>query len=190
MKFTALITLVVVATGLATPSIAQSQKAANVTLIIEGAHCDDCTRAVKTALSQQAGITFNPAEIQSGVKPRYFTEPFVIKIADASQTRIGDLARTVGETKTPHRDEFPPNLCLTLFTPDLVNVGEFETAISTFRSELRFVNGVVADQPGALGGFPDRGFLWLQLDKAGGAEVEDILTAAKRAELKVSVEKP
>ena len=150
----------------------------------------DCAVQVRTALSRTEGIKFIGNDIQPGKEPRYSTEPFVIKIADSGKTPIGDLARAVSEARTPHKKEFPPILSLILYPTELPDVMAYETALSTFRTELKSESGVDAEKTGALGGVPDRGFLWLDLAGAGGADLDGILTAAKRADLKVSLEKP
>ena len=40
-----------------------------------------------------------------------------------------------------------------------------------------------------LGGFPSKGFYWVQLEDAGGAELKQTLEAAKKSGLKLSTVK-
>jgi hypothetical protein len=176
--------------GLVTPARARDGKPIAVTVIVKGAHCEDCARAIRTGLSQVGRITLRADDIRPGEEPRYFSEPVAIKIGDSEKTHIGGLAKAVSEIKTPHREKFPPSRYLVLYPSDLPDVGAYETALNSFRSELRFVNGVDAEKTGALGAFPDRGIVWLQLKESGGTDLDEILEAAKKAEVKVSLEKP
>ena len=49
------------------------------------------------------------------------------------------------------------------------------------RAVLRDVNGVLVQQSGGLGGIPNRGFYWVRLEPAGGADLADIFRAAQKA---------
>jgi len=161
------------------------QKPTKVSIIIRGAHCDPGVKILRATLGKLKGIKYRADDIEKGSKPKYFTDPFIVEIADTRKTNIGALATVVSEAKTPHRDDVPPKDNLVLYTPDRID----EPSVMALRSSLRDVNGLEVDAPGGLGGFPKRGYYWIQLENAGGAALSDIMTAAKKSGLKLSLQK-
>ncbi len=150
---------------------------AKVTVIAKNVHCDRCVAAVRASLNQLNGIRFDADDIREGERRRYFSDSFVIQIADTEQTSIGSVAKAVAEADSPHGDDLPLRLNLVLFTSGAID----EDSVVALRSELSNVNGVEVNVPGGLGGFPDKGYFWVQLEPAGGADLKEIFTAAKRA---------
>ena len=161
------------------------QKPTKVSIVIRGAHCDPGVKILKSTLGKMKGIKYRADSIKKGSKPKFFTDPFIVEIADTQKTNIGSLASVVSEAKTPHRDDFPPKVNLVLYTPDQID----EPSVMALRFSLRDVNGLEVDAPGGLGGFPKRGYYWIQLENAGGAALSDIMTAAKLSGLKLSLQK-
>ena len=164
---------------------AKKTKASKVAFLVKGAHCDRCVTVLRKATGKVKGIKFNVDRIQPGEKPKFFSEPFVIEIADMKKTHIGAIAKAVSEANTPHKDDLPPSLNLVLYTPDQID----EEAVMRLRSKLMDVNGVEVLLPGGLGGFPNKGFYWIRLEGAGGAELKDILAAVEKARVNVSLQK-
>jgi copper chaperone CopZ len=169
------------------PGFALAKQATELTFRVKGSHCDACVAALRTALGQMKGITFQADDVRPGDAPRYASAPFVIKIADAAQTRIGAIAKVISEAKTPHRNEFPPSVSLIVYPPDVNTPNEYEAAVIALKRALEFINGVDTRKPGCVGGVPDQGFLWIQLEGTGDANLDDILAAAKTAGVRVSL---
>lgn len=159
------------------PSPVLAAEPLNVTFIIKGVHCDACVRSLRTSLAKVQGVQYNSDDIAKGAKPRYFSEPLVIKIADLDKTSIGALGEAIGKAKTPHRDDLEPRLNLVLYTSQRID----EDAVVALRSELMNVNGLEVIQPGGLGGFPGKGYFWVRLEPAGGADLAETIRAAKKA---------
>lgn len=163
-------------------------KSIQVTVSARGAHCDACVEQIRKALGKLDGIKFDKDQLQPGDKRRYFTDPFVVTIKDRTKTHVGALAEAVGKADTPHKDDVPPGINLVLFTPNRIN----EEAIITLRDALRKVNGVEVreDVFAGLGGIPDKGYVWIKLENAGGAALKDIVDAAKTADDMLTLLKP
>jgi copper chaperone CopZ len=166
----------------------EKSKSIQVTVSARGAHCDACVEQIRQALGKLEAIKFDKEKLQAGEKPRYFTDPFVVTIKDRTETHVGALAEAVGKAKTPHKDDAPPGINLVLYTPTRIDEG----AIVTLRDALRKVNGVEVreDVPAGLGGFPNKGYVWIKLENAGGAALKDILDAAKTADEMLMLLKP
>ena len=164
----------------------KKSKSIKVSVLIRGANNDESVDVLRKALSAVKGIRFKPDEIVKGKRPKYFTEPFVVEVLEPKVNSIGELAKAVGEAKTPHREDLPPKLNLVLYTPDPID----EPSVMNLRSELMNVNGTEPLENGGLGGFPRRGFYWLQLETAGGAALKDVLDGCRRARVTVTTTKP
>ena len=102
--------------GAAGRAEADDKKPITVTVLVRGAHCDACTKAVSKELSKVKGIRFDEATVFSGTKPRYFSDPLELQIGHTLDTGIGAAAKAVSKSETPHRDDIPPRLHLVLFT--------------------------------------------------------------------------
>jgi hypothetical protein len=122
-------------------------------------------------------VKVDPDEVLRGEKPRYFSDPFRVEVGNTLKTGIGALAKATAEAKTPHRDDIPPRLNLVLYTDQTID----EPSVMALRAALRDVNGVLVQESGGLGGFPNRGFYWVRLEPTGGADLEEVFNAAKQA---------
>jgi hypothetical protein len=165
-------------------SAAVASEPIKVTVIVRGVLCDQCVMALRESWAEVKGIKFDAEQIRRGERPRYFSEPFVIEVADSQQTSIGSLGAAVAKAKTPHQEDLPPRLNLVLYTSEVID----EDSVVALRSELMNVNGLEVVQPGGLGGFPNKGYFWVRLEPAGGADFNEILTSAKKA-VRVSISK-
>ena len=174
-----------VVTAAALGSAAQQQRIQKVTVLVRGVHCFECVDSLRTSLEKMKGIRFDPSAIDTGQKPRFFSEPFVIEIRDPEKTILGAVAHTVSETKTAHRRKFPPSLNLVLYTSDRIT----EEAVVALRQAVKDVNGLEPMASGGVGGFPNKGFFWLKLEGAGGAVFKDVLKAIEDAGIRVTTEK-
>ncbi len=161
----------------AVPVRADDAPANKATVLVQGVHCDACVRALRVKLGSVKGVRLNADEILRGEKPRYFSPPFVVLLGDTLDTGLGALAKATAAADTPHGDDLPPRLNLVLFTAQSIN----EESVMALRSALREVNGVLVQEAGGLGGFPDRGFYWVRLEPAGGADLKEVFAAARRA---------
>ena len=161
----------------AAPRRAAAEERTKATVLVRGAHCEACVAAVRKGLTSVKGARVDPATIRVGEKPRYFSEPFVVEVGDTLDTGIGALAKAVAEARTPHRDDIPPRLNVVLFTERTID----EPSVMALRAALRDVNGVLVQESGGLGGFPQRGFYWVRLEPAGGADLQQVFQAAKKA---------
>ena len=89
--------LIVLAILTCLSSVAIAAKPIKVMVIVRGVHCDRCVKSVSKSLAEVKGIKFDVTQITRGARPRYFSEPFVIELADAQQTSIGSLRQLHSE---------------------------------------------------------------------------------------------
>lgn len=120
--------------------------------------------------------------IQVGTAPRYITKPIEVTIKDRENAYVGQLAKAVAEANTPHDREASRGIFVVLYTPDTID----EEAVVALREALRPVNGLEV-AAGQLGGFPRHGYFWVRLEDAGGAELSDIIKAARKANPRISL---
>ena len=151
--------LISFATVLGFVTVALAGEPVKVTVVVRGVHCDQCVNALRESLTKVKGVKFDAEQIRLGERPRYFSEPFVVEIADAQQTSVGSLGAAVAKAKTPHREDLPPRLNLVLYTSEIID----EDSVVALRSELMNVNGLEVVQPGGLGGFPNNGYFWVSV---------------------------
>lgn len=173
MRCAALILLVV----LVGAANVQAEERTKATVLVSGAHCDACVAAIRKGVASVKGVKVDPDSILRGEKPKYFSEPFTVEVGSTLETGIGALAKATAEAKSPHADEFPPRLNLVLYTSRTIN----ESSVMALRAALREVNGVLVEESGGLGGMPSRGFYWVRLEPAGGADLQTVFDAAKQA---------
>lgn len=160
-------------------------QATKATVLVRGAHCDACVAAVRKQVAGLEGVKAPLEDINKGERPQYFSAPFHVQLGSRLETGLGALGKAVAEAPTPHRDDLPPRLHLVLYTQDQID----EPSVMALRAALRDVNGVVVDEPGSLGGRPQLGWYWVQIEPAGGADLEAVLAAAKKA-VDVTLTKP
>jgi hypothetical protein len=170
---------------IAVTAAAQAQETKKITVTIRGVVNDRCAEVLRTELGKVQGIKFDANRLSRGEGRQFFCEPFVIEIADLQKTEIGALAQVVGQAQTPARGEMEPRLNLVMYTDERIN----EDLVVGLRNELANVNGALANDPGGLGGVPNQGWLWLRLDDSGGASLEFVLSAAEKANVKISLTK-
>lgn len=175
MKQTLLIVLFLVVSGVS--NLAAEPPRHKVTVLVRGVHCADCVKAVQEQISRLKGVKFVSDDLKAGKAPRYFSDPFEIEVGGSLDDGIGAVARAVSKAKTAYRDKVPPRLHLVLFTDFAIN----ESSVSKLRGALQNVNGVLPEEAGGLGGFPQKQWYWVRLEPAGGADLKEILTAAKDA---------
>ena len=178
--------LLAIATLSATAAAAEKPKPAKVTVILRGARTATDNKAMIAALSGVKGITYSGDKVIVGAKPRYFSDPFIVSIADTNTTNVGALAAAVSKAKTSARKDLPPKANIVLFTDDEIT----EETVTSLRGALRKVNGLDVDAPGGLGGFPAKGYYWVRLEDAGGATLDEIRAALRKAQIKVNWTKP
>ncbi len=169
--------LVLVACWLGTLSGASAGEPVTVTVQAKGVHCDQCVTAVREALGKVKGIRFDPEKITVGERPRFVSEPFTVEIADYDEVSLGALGRAVATAAAPHGDDIELRLHLILYTQRAVD----EDSVSSLRSVLADVNGLIVNEPGSLGGAPRKGYFWVQIEPAGGADLKLALAGAKLA---------
>ena len=155
----------------------QAAETMKATVLVRGVHCDACVAVIRKNLASVKGVKLDVSQIQRGEKRRYFSEPLPVEVGTTLDTGIGALAKAAAEAKTPHADDIPPRLNLVLYTEQAIN----EESVMAMRTALREVNGVLVQESGGLGGFPSRGFYWVRLEPAGGADLRDVFRAAKQA---------
>ena len=162
-------------------------KPAKVTVMLRGVVTDRCEVVLREALSKVKGIKFDINNIGRGKKPHFYTDPpFPIEITDKTKTDIGAVAKAVADAETPHKPALPPSLNLILYLSDPIT----ERSLGRFLKQLDEVEGVAArERPGGFGVRVGEGYLWIRLDDTGAAKLEEILNAAKKAELKVSLKR-
>jgi len=146
-------------------------------VLVRGVHCDECVAAIRKKLSRVKGVKLDVSEINRGEKRRYFSDPVEVEVGKTLDDGIGALAKATAESKSPHADDLPPRLNLVLYTDQAIT----EESVMALRAALREVNGVLVQESGGLGGFPKRGFYWVRLEPAGGADLADIFRAAQKA---------
>ena len=156
---------------------AEDKQGTKVTVLIEGVHCDACVRAVRARLAGVKGVQLEPDDVYRGEKPKYFSDPFVVRLGKTTETGLGALAKATATAATPHANDVPPRLHLVLFTKKTID----EPSVSALRMALSDTNGVTVFESGALGAFIQKGWYWIRLDPAGGADLEELVTAAKQA---------
>ena len=167
---------------MSTGSADKKSKVTQVTVVIRGVHCSRDAQVLLKQLKKRAGIKTKIKKINAGKTPKFFSQPLSISLS-LEKTDVGTLAELVSKVKTPHRKEFPPKLNLVLFTTEDIN----EPSVMRLRRVLRPINGLEVDAPGGLGGFPKRGYYWVQLENAGGAGIKEIQAALLKAKFKVTL---
>ena len=176
-----LLSVFVVVIALGATIDADADEPVKVTVLVRGADSEQAVEVLTKALKAVKGIKFEADDVTVGEKPRWFSEPFVVELSP--ENYIGELAKAVSEASTPNRRERPPLLNLVLYT----GVGIDERAVTDLRDRLREVNGVEPVVSGGLGGLPDEGYYWLQLEDKGGAELQHVVDAVKTADLDLSL---
>jgi copper chaperone CopZ len=176
-----------IATVLLSPSAADAlsqdkgdDKSTKLTFTLHGAHCKDCVDRMRLSLKKLAGVKFldedvKPAKEPRKLRPRFFSPQFEVTIADVEATNIGAFAAAVKKGGTPHEEDVETGVNLVLFPSKTID----EELIMDFRSALRDVNGLEVDANGGLGGDFKKGFVWIRLEDAGGAGLEEVLRAAR-----------
>ncbi len=155
----------------------QAEEKTKATVLVSGVHCDACVAAIRKGLASVKGVEVDPEKVLKGEKPKYFSEPFTVHVGSTLETGIGALAKATAEADSPHNDDLPPRLNLVLYTDRTID----ESSVMALRQALREVNGVLVEESGGLGGFPNRGFYWVRLEPAGGADLQAVFEAAKQA---------
>ena len=148
------------------------------TIIIRGARSERVTRLFVQAIQRIPGMTFDEQDLTVGEQPQYLTDPFEVDMT--KENYVGQIAQAVAESLS--NTDLQATVNVVLFTEDPIT----EESVSRMRDALRNVNGVDVDANGGLGGVPKKGYYWVQLEAAGGAELKDILQAARRAGFKVT----
>ncbi|MDP6557997.1 MAG: hypothetical protein QGG71_25240 [Pirellulaceae bacterium] len=92
---------------------------------------------------------------------------------------VGALAKAVSKAKTQNGGKSSPGVNLILFTNETLD----EPSISALRTSLSRVNGVEVNKPGGIGGSPQDGWCWIQLENAGGAMLKEIEKQARASGL-------
>ena len=156
---------------------AEKKQETKLTVLVEGAHCDACVRAVCAKLDRVKGVKLETDDIYRGEKPKYFSDPFLVRFGKTTESRLGAVSKATAAAKTPHASDVPPRLHLVLFSKNPID----EDSVSALRMALSQTNGVLVFESGGLGAFIDKGWYWIRLDPAGGADLEDIMQAAKKA---------
>lgn len=155
-------------------------KITKLTFTMHGAHCIECVSRLRAALKTLKGVKFRDEDVQPTEKPRrlrprFFSPLFELSIADLQTTNIGAFAAAVKKVGTPHQDDVETGVNLILFPSQTID----EQLIMDFRSALRDVNGLEVDASGGLGGSFKDGYIWIRIEDAGGAALEDVLRAAR-----------
>lgn len=168
-------------------------KATKLTFTLHGAHCKDCADRMRASLKKLKGVKFKdedikPAKKARKLRPRYFSPVFEVSIEDIQATNIGAFAAAVKKDGTAHQDDVETGVDLVLFPSKVID----EELIMDFRSELRQVNGVEVDANGGLGAskLNETGHIWIRLEDAGGAGLEEVLRAARKVDPKIHATKP
>lgn len=157
-------------------------KAKRFTVILGGVVDDESARVLRKSLRKIKGVGFKAKQLKAGEKPRYFTR-LPVRIADLEKTTLGSLAKAVATADLPRQDEVEPTVNLALFATRPIT----EEAVMALRREMTGVPGVAAQVPGGIGGLIDERVFWVRLDNTGEARLENVLAAAKRAELGLSL---
>ena len=168
--------LLILTSWCATASSADSTSK-KATVIVRGAHCEACVQSIRKELSAVKGVKFVGEDLHAGKSPRFFSEPFGIEVGASLENGIGAAGKAVAKSQSPHRREVPPRLHLVLFTDFEID----EASVSKLRGTLQPVNGVLAEEAGGLGGFPRKRIYWIRLEPAGGADLDEIVKAAREA---------
>lgn len=192
-----IVTLVLVSC-LGSPSAAFAQsrdkgdgKATKLTFTLHGAHCRDCAERMRSSLKKLKGVRFKDEDLQPAKKarklrPRYFSPLFEVTIEDLQATDIGAFAAAVEKGGTAHQEDVETGVNLVLFPAKTIDEG----LIMEFRAALRNVNGLEVDATGGLGGnIREGGYLWLRLEEAGGAGLEEVLRAARTVDREIRTTK-
>lgn len=186
-----------IATVLLLPSVVDAQsrdkgddKSTKLTFTLHGAHCKDCVARMRTSLTKLKGVKFKnedvkPAKKPRRLRPRYFSPLFEVTIEDVGATNIGAFAAAVKKDGTPHEEDVETGVDLVLFPSKVMS----EELIMDLRSALRDVNGVEVDASGGLGGDFKEGWVWIRLEDAGGAGLEEVLRAARNVDSEIRTTK-
>lgn len=163
----------------------KADEGVKVTVILRGADTGADVEVLSKALRSTKGVKVITDSISVGYRKfnNRFTTPIVVSVPKSPGTddaNVGALATAVSKAKTSNREKFPPGVNLILFTDGTLN----ESSISDLRSSLSRVNGVEVDQPGGLGGRPQEGWCWIQLENAGGAMLREVEERAQTSGLK------
>ncbi len=174
------------------PGEQRGDKTTKLTFTLHGAHCRDCVASMRGSLKKLKGVNFRdediePAEKPRKLHPRFFSSLFEVSIEDIKATNIGAFAAVVKKDGTPHEDDVETGVNLVLFPSKTID----EELIMDFRSALRNVNGVEVDANGGLGGkLNEEGHLWIRLEVAGGAGLDEVLQAARSVDSEIRTTKP
>ena len=147
---------------------------------------------LRASLKKLKGVKFKeediqPAEKPRKLRPRFFSPLFEVSIEDIEATNIGAFAEAVKKGGTPHEDDVETGINLVLFPSKTID----EELIMDFRATLRQVNGLEVDASGGLGGkLNDEAYIWIRLEDAGGAGLEEVLRAARSVDSEIRTTKP
>lgn len=167
-------------------------KTTKVTFTLHGAHCRDCVASMRASLMKLKGVKFKEEDVQPADKPRkqrprFFSPLFEVSVEDIEVTDIGAFAEAVKKGGTPHEDDVETGINLVLFPSKTID----EELIMDFRAALRQVNGVEVDASGGLGGkLTEQGHIWIRLEDAGGAGLEEVMRAARGVDKEARTTKP
>ncbi|MBC8288754.1 MAG: hypothetical protein H8E37_00400 [Planctomycetes bacterium] len=168
-------------------------KATKLTFTLHGAHCKDCADRMRASLKKLKGVKFKdedikPAKKARTLRPRYFSPVFEVSVEDIQATNIGAFAAAVKKDGTAHQDDVETGVNIVLFPSKTID----EELIMDLRAALRDVNGLEVDASGGLGGskLNETGHIWIRLEDAGGAGLEDLLRAARKVDAEIRTTKP
>ena len=167
-------------------------KGTRLTFTLHGAHCRHCVASLRASLKKLKGVKFKeegiqPAEKPRRLRPRFFSPLFEVSIEDIEATNIGTFAEAVRKGGTPHEDDVETGVNLVLFPSKTID----EDLIMDFRSTFRQVNGLEVDANGGLGGKQnEEAYIWIRLEDAGGAGLEEVMRAARSVDSRIRTTKP
>lgn len=173
----------------ATTAPAADPKPVKLTVAFRGMATEEDAAAVRKEMEKVKGIKIRVEDIQPGEKApfgHYFSPPVEIELVDPSKTDLGHLGKVVAAVKVKERKDVPPPaLVLVLFTPEL---DVDSPRVRALRAAVLDVVGI-EPQPGGLGGWKAERRYWIRMDPAGGAKLDEILAAIKKADIEVQLRK-
>jgi copper chaperone CopZ len=148
--------------GFAFAGVCQAEE---VKFQVKGAYCAGCVKALTKTLTGVSGV-----KLEESLKPAK-TEAQMLSIdLDTSKSDVGDVAKAIAETKTPHAKLAPPGAAL------IVSVkGVTKADTEKVRKALHDVKGVSAKESSA-----GAGEVVVGLDHSGDAKLSEITKALKK----------
>ena len=137
-----------------------------LTAALTGAHCEECTGALRTTLAGLPGVRCDGAEVKAGTAPEFYSSHFVLEILDPSKTEIGSVAKAVAGTETAHKATAAPRLFVL-----------FPWKATLAAGDAKFQKGMLArlDGVSSNSSFAGDRFLWVRLTSAGNAKLREIV---------------